>query len=129
MVIHSLSTILPFILIALALTASVFAVVLSVRAVRFSNSCASWVAENNLKAFSGSKTAELENSLTELWDSHASLLASHKRLRSKYGMRDLRERKANGPDDQPQLDLGDEAEKAAYKSRLRLEAKKHGLLR
>lgn len=92
--------------------------------------CASWMEKNNLEALSGSKIAETERSLTELWDSHASLLASHKRLRSKYGMRDLRERKKNGEDDDSTRDMfSDEEKRAAYKTKLRNECRSKGLLR
>jgi hypothetical protein len=93
-------------------------------------SCVDWVNNNNIEALSESKLGELERSLTELWDSHSSLLASHKRLRSKYGMRDLRERKKNGEDEEPTEDLfSDDDKKAAYKAKLRNECRAKGLLR
>jgi len=92
-------------------------------------SCVDWVNENNLEALSSSKIAECERSLTELWDSHQSLLASHKRLRSKYGMRDLRERKKNGQDEETEEMFPDDDKKAAYKAKLRNECRAKGLLR
>lgn len=95
----------------------------------YAGECASWIEKHNLDALADSKIAELERSLTELWDSHQSLLASHKRLRSKYGMRDLRERRKNGDDtDNPDL-FADDERKAAQKAKLRAQAKRDGLLR
>ena len=44
--------------------------------------------------------------LTELEDLHEALAASHKRLRSRVGMRELRERRKNG-DNPPNIDAGD----------------------
>lgn len=75
-----------------------------------------------------SKSADLERTLMELCDTVSSLEASHKRLRSKYSMRETRERRKNGQDDQSQAELDDEA-KAGLKKRLRLQAKRDGLLR
>ena len=100
---------------------------------RYARMCYDAMQENTIEAISSSKIAELERSLTELWDSHTSLLASHKRLRSKYGMRDMRERKKeleNGQDAAPALDNSStDAEKAAYKANLRRQCKERGLLR
>lgn len=44
--------------------------------------------------------------ITELEDQHEALSASHKRLRSRVGMRELREKRKNG-DRPPNIDAGD----------------------
>jgi len=86
--------------------------------------------ENTIEAVSTSKLAEIERTVTELSDSHDALVASHKRLRSKYGMRDLRERRNNGHDDGDTPDLfQDDDKKAAYKAALRNKCRAQGLLR
>lgn len=96
------------------------------RMATYAAECTSWLETNNMEALKDSKLGKLESSLTELWDSHSSLLASHKRLRSKYGMRDLRERR-NAEHDDPngELDLATTRDKTA----LRLELRKRGLLK
>jgi biopolymer transport protein ExbB/TolQ len=45
--------------------------------------------------------------LQELEDNHEALSASHKRLRSRIGMQEMRARKRNGDDSQNALDLPD----------------------
>jgi len=88
--------------------------------------------ENSIEALSSTRLAELDRTLTELSDSFSSLEASHKRLRSKYSMRDMRERRndANGADEQPQASLlpDDDAAKAAFKTKLRAQCKERGLI-
>jgi hypothetical protein len=69
--------------------------------------------------------AELQGELTDLADSYAALLKSHKRLRSRIGMREVREKKANGADEP---DLSDPAQRAVYKQNFRRDAKAKGLL-
>lgn len=63
--------------------------------------------------------------LTELEDMHAALAASHKRLRSRVGMRELRARKKNGQDgdDETPPDLS-ENEIANWKRQMRLKLHK-----
>lgn len=41
--------------------------------------------------------------MTELDDNHEALAASHKRLRSRVGMRELRAKRKNGEDEEPEL--------------------------
>ena len=73
--------------------------------------------------------AKVSAQLTELEDAYHSLLDSHKKLRSRIGMRELRERrKAEDHDNQESLDLQDEGQRAEYKKQLRQQAKKGGLL-
>jgi hypothetical protein len=45
------------------------------------------------------RVAEIECDLTELKDSYDALLTSHKKLRSRIGMREIRDREAEAPDD------------------------------
>jgi len=87
--------------------------------------------ENSIEALSSTRLAELDRTLTELCDSFSSLEASHKRLRSKYGMRDMRERQKqpNGQDVEAKADfVDDEAAKAAFKTKLRAQCKERGLI-
>jgi len=88
--------------------------------------CTNYMHENNAEAFKDSRIAALDSSLTELSDQFSSLNASHKRLRSKYGMRDLRERQKNG-DDEPEGDL--DLAKTNDKRALRLALMQKGLLK
>jgi len=65
--------------------------------------------------------------LAELEDNHEALSASHKRLRSRIGMQEMRARRKNGDDSQPDLDLPDpqkdpEAWKREMRVRLRSKA-------
>ena len=116
-----------------ALGLGAFATVVAFAAVKearkmaeYCGTCANFMHENNLEALKDSRIAALDTSLTELSDAFSSLEASHKRLRSKYGMRDLRERRAASDDDRTgELDLATTDDKRA----LRLELRKQGLLK
>jgi len=104
--------------------------VLLIRMRKLANYCRSacdFVVNQNKNAVSLRRLTELETTLTELLDSYDALLTSHKKLRSRIGMRQLRDKpKANGVDsDAPPAD---EAGRAAYKSRLRNELKQKGML-
>lgn len=68
------------------------------------------------------RIAEIEASLTELSDSYAALLKSHKRLRSRIGMRAVRERDDGQPEQTDAFSTRNKAE-------LRRQAKASGLLR
>jgi len=117
----------------LALGLGAFATVVAFAAVKearkmadYCGTCANYMHENNLKALKDSKIGGLESAVTEISDTLTSLEASHKRLRSKYGMRDLRERRAAGEDDpNGELDLAKTDDKRA----LRLELMRKGLLK
>lgn len=130
---HSLFTGFPQFAAILAVffcAVAVGALISARRSANLARRCLEIARENTIEALSESKLAELERSLTELWDSHSSLLASHKRLRSKYGMRDLRERRRDNGEDQEGFDFpDDEAEKARYKAKLRRQCKERGLLK
>lgn len=67
---------------------------------------------DNKRSLSLRKMAEVEASLSELTDAYDALLTSHKKLRSRIGMRHHRERKNEVPD--PQQDP------AGYKRAMRL---------
>lgn len=69
----------------------------------------------------------VETSLTELLDSYQALLTSHKKLRSRIGMR---EHRVNGKaDDLPAAAPADESGRAQYKHALRDKAKRNGWLK
>jgi len=84
------------------------------------------VDRQNKRSLSLSKLAEIETTLTELTDSYAALLTSHKKLRSRIGMREHREKTGNEVVDTLPTS---EAERLAYKARLRDRAKSTGYLR
>lgn len=88
-----LSTELSTIFVLAALALSLIALYISIAAVRF-------VRYNSSESLSLSKMAKVEASLTELTDSYDALLTSHKKLRSRIGMRKHR---GNGEakDDEP----------------------------
>jgi len=68
--------------------------------------------------------AELASSLTELQDAYEALLASHKKLRSRISMRDLREKRSNGSD------MPDSTtDPAGWKRQMRLQLRKDGVLK
>lgn len=90
---------------------------------RYCAQCTDYMHDNNMEALKDSKLAAIASELTELSDSFASLSASHKRLRSKYGMQDLRARRNAGDDGE--VDLSETTDKRA----LRLELRKKGLLK
>lgn len=118
-----LSTDLSTGLVVLAVLLCVFSVACFVWAVKLANYCrdtARWVEKNNSKSSSLRQIAELEAAMTELLDSHQSLLDSHKKLRSRIGMRELRERRAS-EEQTTDLSSGD-------KRALRLAAKQSGLI-
>ena len=57
-----------------------------------------FVARNSKRSLSLRKLAEVESTLTELSDAYDALLESHKKLRSRISMRQLREKRKNGTD-------------------------------
>ena len=84
----------------LALGFAIIALVLSGISYLTAAAVAKFVEENNAKSKSLAAIAKVESDLTELHDAYASLLSSHKKLRSRIGMRKIREDKererANG---------------------------------
>jgi len=105
-------------------------VILSILCVRFlvklsayCKDAVEFVQNQNKNAVSLRRMADVEVALTELTDSYESLLVSHKKLRSRIGMRKTRE------DAKESVLLDPEAEKALRKSALRIRAKQNGLIR
>lgn len=75
-----------------------------------------YVTEENKRSVSLRKMAEVESSLTDLTDAYDALMASHKKLRSRIGMRELREKRKD--DEVP--DPKDDPEGFKREMRLRL---------
>lgn len=93
---------LSTVLLYVALTFSVFALAISYFAVRFA-----YARVKNLRSHQN-----IIHHLHELEDMHEALSASHKRLRSRVGMRELRARRKNGDDgstDHPSAEFDPEA--------------------
>ncbi len=82
-VIHMLSTILGF-------TALLFSLISLLYAVH----CKKTLEERNARSVSLREIAVLSEEVTNLGDAYASMLASHKKLRSRIGMREKRARDA-----------------------------------
>ena len=88
-----------------------------VKLAHFCRAAVEYVEKQNKNAVSLRKLTELEVGVTDLWDSHATLLKSHKTLRSRIGMRELREQRENGQD------VDSQGEPLTAKQKLRLRAK------
>lgn len=113
-------------LVILALFVAIAALIVALASMLIARSarsyCAAWGrwAENNAEA---SVVAGLSAEMTDLRDGYASLLASHKKLRSRITMRVNREKKRL--DNAGDVDLSSESDKKA----LRLAARQVGLLK
>lgn len=110
-----------------AIFLSIRAYLLISRAYSNIETCIKWVRDENEASVSLRRMAEVESTLTDLLDSYQNLLDSHKKLRSRIGMRELREKRANEEPDQ--VSLLDEASQQAYKSKLRAQLRASGRLR
>lgn len=101
-----LSTQIAFIAAGFAIGGAFVGLIFSLRAVRFGKAAEKyaqdaldWVRDNNEESLGLRKLAEHEAALTELQDSYEALLTSHKKLRSRIGMRENRAKaKSNGED-------------------------------
>ena len=83
-----------------------------------------YVKTQNKRSLTLKRMAEVESTLTELTDSYDALLTSHKKLRSRIGMRATRDQKASNG-----LDAPDPAtDQAGYKRVMRLKLRKEGKL-
>lgn len=122
-----LSTGFAFFLFLLC-SAAVLIVIWMLRLATYCRDSVAFVQNQNKRAVSLARIAEVETTLTELLDAYNSLLESHKKLRSRIGMRNLREKRGNGVDLDASPPAG-EADRASYKSKLRDLAKQRGLLR
>lgn len=97
---------------------------------------ARWIENDNADAVSLRRMAEVEAGFTDLRESFDQLLASHKRLRSRISMRELRDRRKDAPSD-PEDDQDDLFTAPArangtgpeYKTQLRNQLRKQGLLK
>lgn len=78
-----------------------------------------FVVKGNKKSVTLRRMADVEATLTDLMDSYESLLASHKKLRSRIGMRKVRESRENGLDSDATT---------SDKAKLRIDAKQRGLI-
>lgn len=116
--------VIPILSTGLCTISAIWALFMAIKARDFARMAAKWCEERAERK----QMAELSAELTSLTDSYDSLLAMHKRLRSRIGMREKRERDAasNGADGDAVP--SDAAAKAAYKQRLRHDLKAKGLL-
>lgn len=105
----------------LSLTLALVCVVNARRARSYAANCAEWVKRVADMRDPTTKVAELSAEMTELADSYHALLKSHKKLRSRIGMRENRNRAGAAPDE--------ELSSITDKSALRLAAKSRGLLK
>lgn len=123
-----LSTQIAILVAGFAIGGAFVGLIFSLRAVRFAKlaekyaqDAMDWVRENNEESLGLTKIAEHEAALTELQDSYSALLSSHKKLRSRIGMRENRAKaKSNGVDEA--------ASYAERKAQLRDHAKAKGYL-
>lgn len=96
-----LSTELPTIFLVLACLTCVISVValwLAAQSAAHATAMATYVEEANEKSVTLKTMAELSAEVTDLRDAYESLLQSHKKLRSKIGMREVRARRKNNAD-------------------------------
>ena len=100
--------------LGLAIFACILSIVSYVAAVRIARLVATELTESGLLA----KIARLEASVTDLHDSYEALLDSHKKLRSRIGMRKVREARGKASADVPDAENDPEAWKAAMRQRL-----------
>lgn len=120
---NDLSTI-SVLLLAVSLAFFAIALWISVRAYRYSGAAWQYVQNMNAESQSLAEIARISADLTELHDAYSALLSSHKKLRSRVGMREVRERRKNGADAPTDGDLPDprvdpEGWKRAMRLRLR----------
>ena len=102
-----LSTI-SLVLAGLALVVSLACAVVVGRGVEYSRAAWRFVQNENAESLQLRQLAELQTGLTELHDAYQALYDSHKKLRSRIGMRELREkRRSNGTDADAPGDLPD----------------------
>lgn len=103
-----------------------FVVFLSIYMLRLGAYCrdaVEFVQNQNKNAVSLRKMAELETAVTDLSEAYDCLIKGHRKLRSRIGMREKRQRDKND------AELDPEARTAIEKSQLRARAKANGLIR
>ena len=84
------------------------------------------VLNRNARSVTMARMAEVEVALTDLTDAYDALLASHKKLRSRIGMRNVREKRQNG-DNLGEPDARTDPD--GYKRAMRLKLRESGALR
>ena len=113
------STDWPIIIMALCAFATGFAVFFSIRATQFAKSCVEWIDQNNKRAVTLKKIAEIETELTEVRDAIDAYGTQLKKLRSREGMRKLRESRKTA-DDEPDPQQDPDAWKRHMRQKLHL---------
>lgn len=119
-----LSTDLSTILASFAVLVSGLAWLYAYKCWDFCKDTEEFVKLQNKRSLSLSKLAEIETAITELSDSYDALLTSHKKLRSRIGMR--ANRAANGRSDAQIPDPREDP--AGYKRHMRMKLQQHGKL-
>lgn len=121
-----LSTVLMLALTVLALLVASGCSYVAVRASIYADECRLF-CEQRAEL---SELAKLSSEMTELTDAYDSLLHSHRKLRSRVGMREVRAKRKNGADEPSESPVpGSDDEKAALKRKLRDDARARGILR
>ena len=98
-----------------------------IRIYRFCRRSIDFVENSNKRSLSLRRMAEVEATLTELSDAYDALLKSHKKLRSRIGMRENRARRANGAKDDDIPDAKTDPD--GWKRAMRLKLRREGVLR
>lgn len=125
MLLTELSTILFACASAFTLTIAVYGWIKAAQAAKYAESCAEYVQQANKRSVTLKRVAELETQLTELYDAYHALLSSHKKLRSRIGMREHREKKKT-PQNGAQMD---DSDRAVLKEQLRDQLRREGRLK
>ena len=87
---------LPAILCVVLALCSIYATLLAVQARSECHRCYEWIEKNNKNSVTLKRIAELETEMTECVDAVEAYGASLKKLRSRVGMRKVRDDRANG---------------------------------
>ena len=129
MLFTELSTDLMISLVGIAALLAIFLSALTLRQAIIARdeaaACAQFVAHQNKRSISLKRMAEVEATLTDLTDSYDSLLKQHKKLRSRIGMRENRQRSVA----ELASETVDELRTVRDKRELRLRCKERGLLK
>lgn len=126
-----------YVAIALSLP-TLFAIALAIASYRYAKKCAQHARHCDEYLDSTANVQKLALEITELREAHESLLVAHRRLNSRVGMREARaKKKANAeespssttPEDPIESSTSSGSEGLTAKDRLRLQAKRDGLLK
>jgi len=94
---------------------------------KFCRKITDFVEKSNKRSLSLARIAEVEATLTELSDAYDALLKSHKKLRSRIGMRENREKRANGALEDNMPDARTDPD--GWKRAMRLQLRREGVLK